>query len=327
MLDRSPFAALAALLLATSGCVFITGDLNPLARHPQPLEERAVSGEGDAKVLLMDIAGAISSEESKSALGLSTRESTVARVQEELDRATEDDDVIAVVLRVNSPGGTVTGSDIIYERLMRFKAERGAPVVVQMMDVAASGGYYVALAGDEIVASPTSVTGSIGVIFTNVSLEGLLDKIGVRNQTVASGRMKDIGSPLRTMTPAERAVLEQLIGDMQERFVGLVRERRPGLTEEMKAQMVDGRVFSADQALAGGLVDAIGYLDGSIERAKLRAGVTEATVIRYRRSDESGDSLYARAGSGGPQVNQLSLVNLDVDGLPRTPSFLYLWAP
>jgi len=193
-----------------------------------------------------------------------------------------------------------------------------------VLDVAASGGYYAALAGDEIIASPTTVTGSIGVIFTSVSLEGLMDKVGVRNQTVASGKMKDIGSPLRTMTPAERQVLESLIGDLQQRFVSLVRERRPHLTDQMNADMVDGRVFSAQQALAGGLVDNIGYLDGTIERAKLLAGLREATVVRYRRSDESGETIYSRASVGPPQVN---LLNLNFESMPHTPNFLYLWSP
>jgi protease-4 len=326
MPSRSTIACCVVSLLAfaASGCVFITGDLNPFDQRPQPLEQRVVSGSGDKKILLMDISGVITSEERGDTFGLRRDESTVARVEAELEAAAQNDDIVAVVLRVNSPGGTVTGSDIIYDRLMRFKAEYNVPLIVQMMDVAASGGYYAALAGDAIVASPTTVTGSIGVLFTSVSLEGLLDKIGVRNQTVTSGNMKDIGSPLRTMTPAERQVLQSLIGDMQQRFVGLVRERRPNLTEEMKAEMIDGRVFSAQQALAGGLVDDIGYLDATIERARQQAGVQEATVIRYRRSDEYAEGLYARPSIAPPQVN---LFNVTLEPLPRTPSFLYLWAP
>ena len=310
--------------LLASGCVFISGDVNPFSRRPQPLEERVVSGSGRKKILLMDISGVISSDERSDALGLRTSESTVARVQAELQMAAGDDNIAAIVLRINSPGGTVTGSDIIYDSLLRFKAAYDVPILVQMLDVAASGGYYAALAGDEIVASPTTVTGSIGVIFTSVSLEGLMDKVGVRNQTVASGKMKDIGSPLRTMTPAERQVLESLIGDLQQRFVSLVRERRPHLTDQMNADMVDGRVFSAQQALAGGLVDNIGYLDGTIERAKLLAGLREATVVRYRRSDESGETIYSRASVGPPQVN---LLNLNFESMPHTPNFLYLWSP
>jgi protease-4 len=157
-----------------------------------------------------------------------------------------------------------------------------------------------------------------------------MSKLGVTDQTVVSGSMKDIASPLRTMTPAEREVLQRLIGDMQSRFVGLVRERRTHLTPDMDAKLVDGRVFSAEQAQAGGLVDDIGYLDGTIDRAKQRAGVRDATVIRYFRGSEFADSIYARSGGAGgatPQVNQINVLSLTRDGLPQGPSFLYLWAP
>lgn len=324
LVRRSLLVAL--LTLTAAGCVLITGDFDVLSRRPRPLTEQVVSGSGRTKILLIDLSGPITSEERSGPLGIGGRESTVARVQAELDAAAEDDAVRAIVLRINSPGGTVTASDIIYTALMRFKAEHHTPVLVQMLDVAASGGYYVSLAADEIVATPTTVTGSIGVIFTNISVSGLMEKVGVQNQTVASGAMKDIGSPLRTMTPAERAVLEGLIGDMQARFVGLVRERRPTLTPEMSTTMTDGRVFSADQALQGGLVDAMGYLDDTIGRARQRLGVTEARVIRYRRGDEYADSIYAR-GDVPMQVNQVSLLSLADTHLPHGPTFLYLWEP
>lgn len=324
LVRRSLLVAL--LTLTAGGCIVITGDFDPLSRRPRPLVEQVVSGTGRAKILLIDLSGVISSEERAGPLGLGGRESTVSRVQAELDAAAEDDAVRAIVVRINSPGGTVTASDIVYTALMRFKTEHRTPVLVQMLDVAASGGYYTALAGDEIVATPTTVTGSIGVIFTNVSVAGLMDKLGVQNQTVASGAMKDIGSPLRTMTPAERAVLQNLIGDLQSRFVDLVRERRPGLTPEMSATMTDGRVFSADQALQGGLIDSLGYLTDTIERAKQRAGVTEARVIRYRRGDEYADTIYARSEVPA-QVTQVSLLNLQDGRLPAGPTFLYLWEP
>lgn len=318
--------AVGMLLAATvaSGCIIVHGEVNPFSRRPEPLEERTIEGRGDKKILLVDFSGVITSEERHGPFGIGREESTVSRVEAELDQAARDEDVAAVVLRINSPGGTVTASDIIYDRVMRFKADTGRPVLVQMLDVAASGGYYVALAGDELIASPTTVTGSIGVLFTSISLEGLFDKIGILNQSVRSGSMKDIGSPLRNMTPAERQVMEALIGDMQQRFVGLVLERRPNLTGEMKAEMVDGRVFSAQQALVGGLVDDVGYLDGTIARAKQRAGVAEARVVTYRRPEEYSDSIYARAEPGPAQVN---LFNVTLDPLPSTPSFLYLWAP
>jgi len=328
MPSRLIHAALLALLAsAASGCVLVTGDFSLLSRRPQPLEEHTVSGKGDAKILLLDVSGVISSEPRGGALGIGAQESTVARLAAELDQAAQDDDIKAIVLRVNSPGGTVTGSDILYERLTRFRSERHVPILVQMLDVAASGGYYISLAGDEIVASPTSVTGSIGVIFTSVSLAGLMDKLGVLDQTVKSGAMKDAASPLRTMTPAERAMLQTLIGDMQARFVGLVRQRRTTLTPDMDAKLVDGRVFSADQALAGGLVDDIGYLDGTIERAKQRAGLREASVVRYRRPDEYADSIYSRSPGTAAQVNQINLLSLTRDGLPQGPNLLYLWSP
>jgi len=316
-------AVLAALAIQP-GCVLVTGnELSPFSRRSRPLREHVVAGEGRNRIVLIDLSGEIT-DQSAERLGVATREGTVALVDAALRAAEEDDRVKAVILRVNSPGGTVTASDILYARLMSFKEKRRIPLYALIMDIGASGAYYTSLAADQIIANPTAVVGSIGVIFQSVSLAGLLGKIGVSNQTVKTGAMKDMGSPLSTMTAEQRQVLETLIGEMQERFVGLVRERRSGLTPEMDRLMQDGRVFSANQALAGGLVDDIDYLEGTIDRAKRAAGLTAATVIQYRQPDDYARGIYARGGESPLQVN---LVNLDSSPLASTPRFLYQWIP
>src|SRR5207253_2836967 len=153
----------------------------------------------------------------------------IARVHAELKKAADDERVKAIVLRVNSPGGGVTASDDVYGEIVRFKKERKVPVVAALGDVAASGGYYVACAADRIVAHPTTVTGSIGVIMTSLNLEGLLAKVGVRNQTFKAGEHKDILSPLRGATAEERRIVQSILDDLHARFVSVVREGRPKL--------------------------------------------------------------------------------------------------
>src|SRR5690606_10042416 len=128
---------------------------------------------------------------------------------------------------------------IVYEQVRRFKKERNVPVIAEILDVGASGGYYAALAADEIVAHPTSIVGSVGVVLQSVSLAGLMQKVGVRNQSIATGEMKQLGSPLNEMTDAERAVLQRVVDDMYERFLALVRESRPNLTEEADRLLQD----------------------------------------------------------------------------------------
>lgn len=318
--------AVASLVLGSlaSGCIFVSGEVNPFSRRRQPLGERIISGVGKDKLLLIDLTGEITGEEQRAPFGIGSRESTLARVDAELEQAGEDDKIRGVIVRIDSPGGGVTASDVVYQRLMRFKADRKVPVVAQMMSMATSGGYYVALAADEIVANPTSVTGSIGVIFSGVSLAGLLDKIGVENQTIKTGKMKDIGSPLRTMTAEERTVLQNLLGDMQARFVGLVRERRPQVTEAALDEVSDGRLLSAPQALQAGLIDRIGYLDETIEKLEDQLGIETAKVVRYRRPDEYAETVYSRGNTSPPQVN---LLHLGLGERRVSPQFLYLWMP
>jgi protease IV len=318
-------SCLTGWLLLLPGCVFITGNLNPFAAKPQPLEEHVVSGEGSDKILLLDISRTIISEDEEGTLGIKRRESTTARVQDELEEAAKDAHVRAIVLRINSPGGTVTASDVVYQQIMQFKAEHHLPVVAQMLDMATSGAYYIAVAADELVASPTTVTGSIGVVMYGVNLAGLMEKIGVTNQTLKAGERKDIGSPLRKMTPDEQRILQSVLDDMHQRFIAVVRERRPGLSEDTVRTITDGRILTADQALQAGLVDRIGYLPDTLDAAKRRAGVTQARVVMYRRPEEFAETIYSAAPTGPPQMN---LVNFDFGGLRHaTPQFLYMWLP
>ena len=318
-------AALLAVCFGASGCAVIMANLNPFGGPPEELEEHIVQGEGSAKILIVDVSGVISSSESEETLGLRHRESSVARIAEELKKAAKDDDVKALLLRINSPGGSVNASDTIYHEVRSFAERRNVPVVADILDVGASGGYYVALSADDIIASPASVTGSVGVIMFGINVHGLMEKIGVTDQTLTAGAHKDIGSPLREMTPEEHRILQSVLDGMRTRFVGLVRERRPGAAGGSFAAATDGRILTADQALSAGLIDGIGYLDDAIADARRRIGVTRARVILYRRPEEFAGTIYSRLPAMPPQVN---LVNFDLGALGHTaPQFMYLWAP
>jgi len=308
-----------------SGCVLVTGHFSLFGSTPSDLEERVVSGKGKAKILVIEVAGLISNADERGPFGMGLRPGTTAAVREQLDRAAEDDSVKAVILRINSPGGTVTASDMIYRDVMDFKARRRIPVLTQMLDLATSGGYYVALASDEIVASPTTVTGSVGVILSGVNLSGLMEKLGVTNQTLKTGVHKDSGSPLRPMTAADEALLQSVLVDLQSRFVATVRQRRPQLTAEAVSTISDGRIVTASQALELGLVDRIAYLDETIQHLESRPDVGPAQVILYRRAQDLAENIYSQAPSRAPQMN---LVNIDLQHLGfGTPQFLYLWSP
>jgi protease-4 len=164
-----------------------------------------------------------------------------------------------------------------------------------LMDLAASGGYYVAVAGDRIVAHPTTVTGSIGVIALHVSLAGLLEKIGVRVETLKSGPLKDMVSPFRGLGDEERRVLQQLIDQMHERFVAVVAEGRRGLLTEAEVRRVaDGRILSASQAMEARLVDRVGYLEQALEEARGMARIRAARVVMYSRDPQAAENVYSQ---------------------------------
>lgn len=318
--------SLLAALLSLPGCVLMNNQINPFQTGRKPLEEKKVEGKGLDKILIIEISNVITGNEEERPLGLDSNESTVSRVKETLRKAEKDRRVKALVLRIDSPGGGVTASDIIYSELKRFKEKRKVPVVAVLMDVAASGGYYVALSADEIVAHPTTVTGSIGVIMMNLNVEGLFHKIGVSDTTVKSGAHKDIGSPFRKPTPGDRLILQGVVDDLYTRFLDRVRESRTKLPEDRIRPLADGRIFTADQALKVGLVDRIGYVDDAIEDARKAAGLKQARVVLYHRPNEYAENIYSLQ-SGTQARGGVSATDLETLFGHATPRFLYLWAP
>ncbi len=309
-----------SLVFLLSGCISVD-----LTRPIRPLREKTVEGTGFDKILLLDLSGVIAEDESSYLMG-QPEVTLLARVKEELKKASEDDAVKALVIRINSPGGTATASDILYRELTAFKTKRKVKIVSAIMDVGASGGYYVALAGDKIVAHPTAVTGSIGVIMITVSVEGLLQKIGVAPTAIKSGERKDMGSPFRSLSDEERRIFQGVIDHLYERFIEVIVKERRGLSADAVRKLADGRIYTAAEAKRLGLVDDVGYLDEAIALAKKEANLESAQVIMYHRPREYRSNIYstltpAPEPPGGPLFKLPSLL------FGAGPRFLYLWWP
>jgi protease-4 len=316
-------AALAlAGLVALSGCSLVTIDLQPKIR---PLKEETVEGKGSNKILLLDLSGMLAEDVASFSLGAPPpKVPLLARVREELRKAEEDDRVRALVVRINSPGGTITASDILYHELLAFKTRKKIPVIAAIMDVGASGGYYAALAADVIVANPTTITGSIGVVMVTVNAQGLLEKIGVTPLAIKSGPMKDAGSPFRALTEAERAVFQGIIDDMHGRFVKLIAQSR-NMSEDRVRALADGRVYTADEALRLGLVDRVAYLEEVVALARERAGLGEARVIMYHRPKDYRSNIYSATPPTPTAESTFAQFAAAFGG--GGPRFLYLWWP
>jgi protease IV len=313
--------AACSLSFLLSGCILFSVNLAPSVA---PLEEEQIAGSGKDKILLMDISGIISEEEKLS--GLTKMPGLVAQVKEELEKAAEDDRVKAVVLRIDSPGGGVTASDIIYHEIRTFQKKTGKKIIANIMDLGTSGAYYIAASADRIVAQPTAVTGSIGVIMINFNLQGLLQKVGVQDIAIKSADKKDMGSPFRKMTPEEQKIFQGVIDQMYERFLQVVVTGRKKLNLDQVRKLADGRIYTAQQALEAGLIDQIGYLEDAIAIAKQETGLGEARVVAYHRPGSYKQNIYSQAGDGGRTIN---LINFDLRSLFQdgTPRFMYLWMP
>jgi protease-4 len=317
-------AAAALFLMLAAGCG--APRINLFPDSTEPLREFTLEGKGKEKVVVIPLTGTISDNPKK---GLFRHEpSMVQEFVSQLKAAEKDPDVRAVVLKVDSPGGTVTASDILYHEISGFKERTGAVVVAAFMKSATSGAYYLSLPADLIVAHPTTVTGSTGVIFLRPKVAGLLDKIGVGVEVSKSGSLKDMGSPFRSTTEEEERILQEMIDELARRFLGLVVLHR-SLGEEALSEVATARVYLAREALDLGLVDEIGYLDDALARARTLAGLPEdGRVVVYRRRTFTDDNIYNSAALRDAGT-ELSLLDLGpaASFSALDPGFHYLWIP
>lgn len=215
--------------------------------------------------------------------GMILRE-TVQPAIRELKSAAEDDDVKAVVLAVDTPGGTVSGSDELYQAIVKFKKETAKPVVVSMQGMATSGGYYISAPADKIFAERSCMTGSIGVIVTSFTVEKLMKEWGVESEVIKSGKLKDAGSLFRSLTEEERAYWQDMIDKMFAQFLGVVTSNRGDHVTEEKLRSLEGKILLAEDAKEIGLVDEVGYESDAIAAAKTLAGLGEKVrIVTYSR--------------------------------------------
>ena len=323
-LRHSPF-----LLLFLAGCTPMSFLITPVpqARDLVEFEVSRESAWAGKKIALIDVDGVLRNARDPSLFG-PPGDNPVSVFKEKLDQAAGDDDVRAVVVRINSPGGGVTASDLMYTELVRFRERTEKPVFAALLDVAASGGYYIACAADKIYALPTTVTGSIGVVMVVPDFSGTMSKLGIRANVIKSAELKDAGSPFREMTEKDRAVFQEIIDAMYQRFLRVVADARTEIDESRLKLLADGRVFLASQAKEHGLVDELGTLADAIEAAKIAAGLEgkPIVVVEYACPLSHRPNIYAHTPQTPAQVN---VVNLELPAWLKGPSprFLYLWAP
>ncbi len=271
-------------------------------------EEVIRKGPSRNKIAIITVEGIIDSDQAQD-------------VYAQINAVRQDRRVRGLIVRVNSPGGTISGSDQIHKEILKYRQEEKKPVVAFMQSVAASGGYYTSVACDKIIAEPTTITGSIGVISLYFVVQELLEhKLGILPVVVKAGAKKDWPSYFQAPSEEQLQYLQnKLVNPAYERFVQIVAEgRNATLTESQVRQLADGSIFGAQEALSEKLIDKIGYLDEAIELVKSLAGVEKAEVVQYRKPFSLAGLL---------RYHNENLLKIDSDTLYQfsTPQILYLW--
>lgn len=322
ILQQSMFGWMGKALLALVGILVLVivgmfGRYRSYFNEPDKPQEKyhSLARHATQKIALVNLEGAIMEGD--------------GFVKRQIDAVQADENVVAVVLRINSPGGTVTGSDFLYHHLRQLIDQRKLPLVVSMGSLCASGGYYVAMAvGDQpdaLYAEPMTVTGSIGVIMPHYDLSGLLGRWNVKDDSIATGPLKQMGSFTKPMTAEDRQALEAILNDMFAGFKHVIMSGRPKFKADPAAldAIATGQVFTANQALERGLIDKIGFLEDAIHRAAELANVStdEVRCVKYAAPTTLvGELIGARTASPtGYSLDAASLLDL------AAPRAYYLW--
>jgi protease-4 len=282
-----------------------------------------VKSKAKEKILILDISGIITSSANS---GIFSREGDVlSQIYYRLEKASEDNRIKAIILRLDTPGGEVTTSDILYHEILKFKEKTRIPVVGLMMGLAASGGYYVASSCDFIIAHPSTITGSIGVISIFPNLQELMAKIGVKVNIIKSGEMKDSGSTFREMTEEEKKIFQGVVDELYQKFLDVVyQKRKEFLSLDKLRKIADGRIYSAHQAYELKLVDEIGYFDSALKKALALSSLKEAKVVAYTYYPLKKTNIYAT------KLESVQLFeNKNFEDIFRSlkSGFYYLWLP
>ncbi|MEA3211598.1 MAG: protease [Chthoniobacter sp.] len=322
-MTQKSFGCLGVALLIVLGLslllnfVFILGGSAATPGKAPHFEEAVVveakpgTKESEGKIALISLRGIITSAEPGS-IG----ESAVDDLKIQLKQAGEDDKVKAVVLHIDSPGGEVTASDILYNAVRKVRDQHKKPVVVCMGSLAASGGYYVACGGSWLMANDTTLTGSIGVIMQSVNYEQLFGKVGLSMVTFKSGAFKDMLSGSRQMTDAEKEYLQNMIMATYGKFVGIVAKERKLNEAELRNGLADGRVVSGKDARDAKLINSLGDLEDAYAKAMELAKIKSATVIRYESPFRFG-RLFRLLGQEGAHDKATVEVKLTEALLPK----------
>src|SRR5438876_4652603 len=245
----------------------------PTPSFREVIVQRGARGSGD-KIAVITMRGLISSS-----LPGNVGDTMVEDMRLALQQARDDDHVRAVVLEIDSPGGEVTASDVIYNWVVKTRAKK--PVIVYMDSLAASGGYYVACGGKYLMANETTITGSIGVIIQTLNYEQLFNKVGLSSVVFKSGKFKDMLSGTRPVTPEEREYIQNFVMKTYDKFLGIVARERNLPADGLRNSVADGRILSGKDALDNKLIDGVGQIEDAYAKAKQLSGAPEAAVVRY----------------------------------------------